>query len=304
MRTTTAARWRLLALLTTGSAIAALAVAAGAALPLPAHAGDLARWYAAVGPAAAVAAVVRAAAGLTAAWLAACAGLQLLATVRPLAALRPLADRIAPAAVRQLASGVTTASLSIGLLVGPGSGEPPTPPVAAEAEPSAGAGTATMARLDPAAGRPAGPEDDVEDHAADVPSTVPRSTTSTAPPRTSPPTTVPPTTTTAPASTTTTVLPPTPEPPAPAVPSVPAPPPPSSPPGPAPTPTPGERSVEVAPGDSLWSIAEAAVRAGDPQASLRAVAAYWREVVELNRPTLRDPGNPDLIYPGQRVRLP
>lgn len=57
-------------------------------------------------------------------------------------------------------------------------------------------------------------------------------------------------------------------------------------------------------GEHLWSIAESELRvrhgptAGPPQ-----VAAYWRRVVEANRGSIRS-GDPDLIHPGERVRLP
>ena len=58
-----------------------------------------------------------------------------------------------------------------------------------------------------------------------------------------------------------------------------------------------ERVYTVQPGDNLWSIAESHVSAADE------VAAYWRELVELNRPTLRS-GDANLIYPGEAVALP
>lgn len=57
-------------------------------------------------------------------------------------------------------------------------------------------------------------------------------------------------------------------------------------------------TVLVAPGDSFWSLAEAAV--GAPAE----VAPYWRRLVAANRAALVDPANPDLIYPGQRFLLP
>lgn len=55
----------------------------------------------------------------------------------------------------------------------------------------------------------------------------------------------------------------------------------------------------VRPGDSLWSIAEATV--GGPPAR---VAAYWAELVSLNRPHLPDPADPSLLFPGDVVVLP
>lgn len=57
----------------------------------------------------------------------------------------------------------------------------------------------------------------------------------------------------------------------------------------------------VAPGDSLWRIAEVHLErnAGAPPAPAQ-VSAYWARLVRAN-PQLRDP---DLILPGERVRLP
>ena len=59
----------------------------------------------------------------------------------------------------------------------------------------------------------------------------------------------------------------------------------------------------VAPGDSFWSIAEEVVaeRLGRP-GSDREVAAYWAPLVEANRSRLPT-GDPDLIFPGQRLAL-
>lgn len=58
----------------------------------------------------------------------------------------------------------------------------------------------------------------------------------------------------------------------------------------------------VAPGDHLWSIAErrlAAARGHQP--SDAEVAPYWRALIAANRDRLPDP---DLLFPGQRLRLP
>lgn len=59
----------------------------------------------------------------------------------------------------------------------------------------------------------------------------------------------------------------------------------------------------VEPGDSFWSIAEEVVaeRLGRP-AGDDEVAPYWARLVEANRPTLVT-GDPDLIFPGQRLVL-
>jgi hypothetical protein len=54
----------------------------------------------------------------------------------------------------------------------------------------------------------------------------------------------------------------------------------------------------VRPGDSFWSIAEEVMAgAGD-------TGAYWRTLIDANRERLVDPGNADLLYPGQVLRLP
>jgi hypothetical protein len=69
----------------------------------------------------------------------------------------------------------------------------------------------------------------------------------------------------------------------------------------------GESSDEyvVVAGDSLWSIAESALTGTDGQApGERALGRYWQELIDSNRDVLVDPDNPDLIFPGQVVRLP
>jgi hypothetical protein len=61
----------------------------------------------------------------------------------------------------------------------------------------------------------------------------------------------------------------------------------------------------LGPGDHLWAVAEDRVadvlqRPGtDDQ-----ITTYWLRLVQLNRAELADPGNPDLVFPGQTIRLP
>jgi nucleoid-associated protein YgaU len=73
---------------------------------------------------------------------------------------------------------------------------------------------------------------------------------------------------------------------------------------PAAAPTPGGAgrapgAVVVAAGDSFWSLAVEAVGEGPG-----CVHDYWRRLIAANRARLVDPANPDLLYPGQVLRLP
>ena len=63
------------------------------------------------------------------------------------------------------------------------------------------------------------------------------------------------------------------------------------------TTTPPSRVVTVVKGDSMWSITAADVGPGEP------VAPRWRRVVAVNRRRIIS-GNPDLIYPGEKIVLP
>jgi hypothetical protein len=68
-----------------------------------------------------------------------------------------------------------------------------------------------------------------------------------------------------------------------------------------------EQPHRVVAGDNLWKIArdhlsrERSGGSGEP--TNREVAAYWMKVVEANRDRLHS-GDPDLIYPGERITLP
>jgi hypothetical protein len=65
------------------------------------------------------------------------------------------------------------------------------------------------------------------------------------------------------------------------------------------------RTVEVARGDSLWSLAERELSERFGRAPTDAeTSTYWRFVVELNRFRLVDPDDPSRIYAGQRIVLP
>ena len=60
----------------------------------------------------------------------------------------------------------------------------------------------------------------------------------------------------------------------------------------------------VQPGDHLWSIAAAYLEGHlGGTASVEEIAPLWQEVVELNRDLIRS-GDPSLIFPGERIRLP
>ena len=63
----------------------------------------------------------------------------------------------------------------------------------------------------------------------------------------------------------------------------------------------------VQPGDNLWTIAErnVATLTGRPETDLAIaeVRSSWVSLVDHNRARLRS-GNPDLIYPGERLTLP
>lgn len=64
-------------------------------------------------------------------------------------------------------------------------------------------------------------------------------------------------------------------------------------------------TVEVAPGDHLWSIAERTLTAAWDRAPTDAeVEPYWRDLIEENRGRLSNPDDPDLLLPGQVLRLP
>ncbi|MGH9164025.1 MAG: LysM peptidoglycan-binding domain-containing protein [Acidimicrobiales bacterium] len=86
-----------------------------------------------------------------------------------------------------------------------------------------------------------------------------------------------------------------------------APPPALAEPAPAP-PAPGEAAAaswEVQPGQHFWSVAEQILARswGRPPGDGE-IDPYWRTLVEANRSLLRDPTNPDLLFPGQVLTVP
>jgi len=87
--------------------------------------------------------------------------------------------------------------------------------------------------------------------------------------------------------------------PAPATESAPAPmPSPAS--GPAPVP-PRSATYLVRPGDNLWRIAEHQVAL---RPELGPTVRYWLRLIDANWSRFVEPGNPDLILPGQELALP
>ncbi|CAN5171577.1 hypothetical protein BH24ACT1_BH24ACT1_10670 [soil metagenome] len=66
-----------------------------------------------------------------------------------------------------------------------------------------------------------------------------------------------------------------------------------------------ESEWEVRPGDHLWSVAvQVLQRGGAVTRSDGEVAEYWNRLIVANTDRLADPGNPDLIFPGQVLTLP
>ena len=63
--------------------------------------------------------------------------------------------------------------------------------------------------------------------------------------------------------------------------------------------------VTVGRGDSFWSVAERLVSAGlGRPASDAEVLGSWLALIDANRDRLTDPDDPDLLFPGQVLRLP
>jgi hypothetical protein len=79
---------------------------------------------------------------------------------------------------------------------------------------------------------------------------------------------------------------------------------PETPPSTAPVPV-GE-TTEVRTGDSFWSLAEEHLEDvwGRRNLSDAEIVPFWRTLIDANRAELTDPGNPDLLLPGQRLVVP
>jgi hypothetical protein len=81
------------------------------------------------------------------------------------------------------------------------------------------------------------------------------------------------------------------------------PPPPSQPQPPPPQPAPATHTVTS--GESFWTVAfdRVAERLGREPSDVE-TAEYWLGLIDANRQVLVDPDDPDLIFPGQVLRLP
>lgn len=64
-------------------------------------------------------------------------------------------------------------------------------------------------------------------------------------------------------------------------------------------------SWTVAPGDSFWAIADEHLQdTWERDVTEAEVATYWKVLIDANVDRLVEPGNPDLLYPGQVLTLP
>jgi hypothetical protein len=73
---------------------------------------------------------------------------------------------------------------------------------------------------------------------------------------------------------------------------------------PAPAPTAND-VVTVTGGDSFWSLAcESLAESWGRPVTDAEIVPFWRTMIEANIDRLVEPGNPDLILPGQELRIP
>ncbi|WP_436794055.1 LysM peptidoglycan-binding domain-containing protein [Actinospongicola halichondriae] len=68
---------------------------------------------------------------------------------------------------------------------------------------------------------------------------------------------------------------------------------------------PAASTYEVVDGDNFWSIAETMLETdtGGPVSDAQ-VVSYWQTLIDANADQLVEPGNPDLIVPGQMLDVP
>jgi len=68
----------------------------------------------------------------------------------------------------------------------------------------------------------------------------------------------------------------------------------------------GRETWVVTAGESFWSIAEESLQDawGRSEITDEEVVSYWQPLIAANEDRLVDPGNPDLILPGQELVLP
>jgi hypothetical protein len=261
---------------------------------------ELADWVGAATPAEMAMAVLRLLAIAACGYLLAVTALGVFARLVRARGLAAAVDRVTPAVVRRIVSAGAGAGLVLGALVAslpaPDLARPPdastvaASPAGPESRPTrAGAATATMARVPPATATmtrttpgASGGEATMtrlEDVAPTAGSANPSATMTRSDPERPPEPVAAGPVTVAPAASLTL-------PPAPALPAFDA------------------DAWLVEAGDSLWSIAEEVVRTARPDSAERTVTRYWRALVDANRAHLVDPGNPDLLVPGQQLALP
>jgi LysM domain len=264
---------------------------------------DLADWVGGASPAEMAMAVVRLLAIAACGYLLAITALGGAARLVRARGLTAAVDRVTPGVVRRIVSGGTGAGLVLGTLVAalPAPDLTPPPDTSTAAAPPAGpeapaarrgVASATMARL-PAHRAAAATMTRTADGVAGGEATMTRVEDTTTAIDPAPP-----------SATMTRIGPETPPEPATAAPVTVTP---AA--APALPPTPALPAVDattwlVEAGDSLWSIAEEVVRTARPDASDRTVTRYWRALTDANRTRLVDPGNPDLLVPGQQLSLP
>ncbi len=71
-----------------------------------------------------------------------------------------------------------------------------------------------------------------------------------------------------------------------------------------PTAEPTKPNHTVAAGENLWTIAKSRLQvSGTPNPTTAQIGSYWVDMIEVNRESLSS-GNPNLIYPGEVLRMP